>query len=121
MMVEGCNDSDVAYWIPTIRIRTRPSMRSRSFAGVLADEDAMAIELGGRVVGGIGIGLNSNQYRARIGYWIAAPERGKGICTCASALSPGTPSPRTSSTTRSDHGSGQCCLATGGGEGRLPA
>jgi RimJ/RimL family protein N-acetyltransferase len=83
-MVAGCNDSDVAYWIPTI---PHPYTAEHALAfirrEVLADHDAMAIELGGRVVGGIGIGLNSNQYRARIGYWIAAPERGKGICTRA--------------------------------------
>jgi len=38
------------------------------------------------VVGGIGIGLNSNDYRATVGYWMAAEARGQGICTRALRL-----------------------------------
>ena len=86
-MVAGCNDPDVAYWIPTI-----PHPYSEADALVFIrgevrnDHDAMAIELDGQVVGGIGIGLNSNDYRGTIGYWVAAPSRGQGLCTRAVRL-----------------------------------
>jgi RimJ/RimL family protein N-acetyltransferase len=86
-MVAGCNDPDVAYWIPTI---PHPYTVEHALAfirrEVLADHDAMAIELDGRVVGGISIGLNEHEYRATIGYWVAAPSRGQGVCTRALRL-----------------------------------
>ena len=43
----------------------------------------LAIALDGAVVGGIGVKVNSHDYRGRIGYWVAAPSRGRGICTQA--------------------------------------
>ena len=46
---------------------------------VLADHEAMAMRNVGRVVGGIGIGLNDHEYRATIGYWVAAANRGEGV------------------------------------------
>ena len=46
----------------------------------------MAIEIGGCVVGGIGMGLNSHGYRATVGYWVATSERGNGVCTRALRL-----------------------------------
>jgi RimJ/RimL family protein N-acetyltransferase len=46
----------------------------------------LAIDLDGRVVGGIGLGLNRHDYRGSIGYWVAKPERGNGICTRALTL-----------------------------------
>ena len=36
----------------------------------------MAIEVDGDVVGGIGMGMNAHDYRARIGYWCRAEARG---------------------------------------------
>jgi RimJ/RimL family protein N-acetyltransferase len=51
-----------------------------------ADHQALAIELDGRVVGGIGMGLNSHVYRATMGYWVAAPDRGHGVCSRALRL-----------------------------------
>jgi RimJ/RimL family protein N-acetyltransferase len=38
------------------------------------------------VVGGIGMGLNSHDYRATMGYWVAAGARGQGSCTRALRL-----------------------------------
>lgn len=83
-MVAGCNDPDVAWWIPTI---PSPYTRDDALAfirgEVRPDHQALAIEVAGRVVGGIGLGLNAHDYRGRLGYWVAADARGKGICTRA--------------------------------------
>ena len=53
---------------------------------VRPEHQALAIELDGRVVGGIGIGLNSHDYRGTLGYWMAAASRGRGTCTRALRL-----------------------------------
>jgi RimJ/RimL family protein N-acetyltransferase len=86
-MVAGCNDPEVAHWIPTI---PHPYTRDDAIAFIRrevdADHTAFAIELGGRVVGGIGMGLNQHEYRARMGYWVAADQRGRGTCTRALRL-----------------------------------
>ncbi len=86
-MVEGCNDPVVAHWIPTI---PHPYTKEDAIAfirgEVRSDHDALAVELDGRVVGGIGLGLNAHGYRGSIGYWIAEPARGRGTCTRALRL-----------------------------------
>jgi RimJ/RimL family protein N-acetyltransferase len=86
-MVAGCNDPEVARWIPTI---PHPYTEADALAfirgEVRPDHEAMAIELDGRVVGGIGIGLISNDYRGTLGYWMAASSRGRGTCTRALRL-----------------------------------
>ncbi len=86
-MVAGCNDPDVAYWIPTIpHPYTTEDARAFIRREVRPDADALAIELAGRVVGGIGMGVNAHDYRARLGYWIVASARGQGTCTRALRL-----------------------------------
>jgi RimJ/RimL family protein N-acetyltransferase len=86
-IVEGCNDPEVAHWIPTIpHPYTEEDARAFLRGEAVPAHEAMAVELGGRVVGGIGLGLSSSSYRASIGYWIAAPARGRGICTRALRL-----------------------------------
>jgi RimJ/RimL family protein N-acetyltransferase len=83
-MVVGCNDPEVAHWIPTI---PHPYTREDALAFIRGEvgpeHTALAVELDGRVVGGIGLGLNSHEYRATVGYWVAARARGRGICTRA--------------------------------------
>jgi len=37
----------------------------------------------GALLGSIDMGVNSHDYRGHIGYWIAAPARGRGVCTRA--------------------------------------
>jgi len=86
-MVAGCNDPEVARWIPTI---PHPYTEADALAfirgEVRPEHQALAIELDGRVVGGIGIGLNSHDYRGTLGYWMAAASRGRGTCTRALRL-----------------------------------
>ena len=86
-MVAGCNDPEVAWWIPTI---PHPYTEQDAIAfirgEVRPEHQALAIELDGSVVGGIGIGVNSQDYRGTLGYWIAAPARGHGTCTRALRL-----------------------------------
>lgn len=86
-MVAGCNDPEVAHWIPTIpHPYTSEDARAFIRRDVEGDHDAFAIELDGCVVGGIGIGLNSHAYRATVGYWVARSVRGRGVCTRALRL-----------------------------------
>jgi RimJ/RimL family protein N-acetyltransferase len=86
-LVAGCNDPEIAHWIPTIPY---PYARDDALAfirgDVRSDHEALAVELGGRLVGGIGLGMNSHGYRGTIGYWVAKPARGMGICTRAVRL-----------------------------------
>jgi RimJ/RimL family protein N-acetyltransferase len=86
-LVQGCNDPDVAHWIPTI---PHPYTRDDALAfirgEVRPEQHALAIELAGQVAGGIGMGLNSHEYRATMGYWVAARARGQGVCTRALRL-----------------------------------
>jgi RimJ/RimL family protein N-acetyltransferase len=83
-IVKGCNDPDIARWIPTIPSPYTEADALAFIRGeVLPEHQALAVELDGRVVGGIGMGVNAHDYRGRIGYWVAADERGKGTCTRA--------------------------------------
>jgi RimJ/RimL family protein N-acetyltransferase len=83
-LVVACNDSEIRHWIPVI---PSPYTERDALAFVRGeiqpDVDHFAITLGGTVVGSIGIGVNSQDYRGRIGYWVAATARGQGICTRA--------------------------------------
>jgi RimJ/RimL family protein N-acetyltransferase len=86
-IVEGCNDPDVARWIPTIPHPYNEEHALAFLRGEVAPADyRLAITLDGIVVGGIGMGVNSNDYRGRIGYWMAASSRGQGTCTRALRL-----------------------------------
>jgi RimJ/RimL family protein N-acetyltransferase len=86
-LVAGCNDPEIAYWIPTIpHPYSVDDARAFVRGEVRDDHDALAIELAGDVVGGIGLGVNAHQYRGPIGYWMAATARGRGVCTRALRL-----------------------------------
>ena len=83
-----CDDPEIAYWIPPI-----PSPYTEDDARTFISGEArpgeshsLAITLDGRIAGGIGIGVNANDYRGRIGYWVAADVRGRGVCTRALRL-----------------------------------
>jgi RimJ/RimL family protein N-acetyltransferase len=86
-LVAGCNDPEIAWWIPTIpHPYTEEDARAFLRGEAVPAHTALAIELDGHVVGGIGMGLNSHEYRATMGYWMAAGMRGRGICTQALRL-----------------------------------
>jgi len=86
-LVAAINDAEIAHWIPLI---PHPYTKEDAFAfirgEVLSDQVKLAIGLDDRLVGGIGMGVNSHDYRGTIGYWVARDARGQGICTRALRL-----------------------------------
>jgi RimJ/RimL family protein N-acetyltransferase len=86
-LAAGCNDPEVAWWIPTI-----PSPYSETDAlafirgEVAPDERSFAMTIRGAVVGGIGLNVDDQGHRGTIGYWVAADARGRGTCTRALRL-----------------------------------
>jgi RimJ/RimL family protein N-acetyltransferase len=87
-LVVACNDSEITRWIPVI---PSPYTERDALAFVRgevgsAPERSFAITQGEILVGAIGMSMNSMSYRGRIGYWIAAPARGRGVCTRALRL-----------------------------------
>ncbi len=84
-LVEACNDPEIARWIPLIPSPYTED-HARTFVAGTSEDYSLAITRGGVVVGAIGLGLNGPGYRGRIGYWVAAPVRGAGICTRALRL-----------------------------------
>ncbi len=86
-LVIACNDPEISHWIPLI-----PSPYTEEDAltfvrgDVRPEEQSLAMTLEGTVVGAIGLGVNSMNYRGRIGYWVAASARGRGVCTRALRL-----------------------------------
>jgi RimJ/RimL family protein N-acetyltransferase len=86
-LVDACNDLEIAHWIPLI-----PSPYTEEDAltfvrgDVRPEEQSLAMTLDGTVVGAIGLGVNSMNYRGRIGYWVSASVRGRGVCTRALRL-----------------------------------
>ncbi|MGH3133041.1 MAG: GNAT family N-acetyltransferase [Gaiellaceae bacterium] len=90
--VEGaCQDAEISRWIPWV-----PSPYSRADAetflrGCLESGDERypfaVVDAGTHaVLGSIDMGLNSQGYRGNVGYWVARPARGRGICTSALRL-----------------------------------
>lgn len=87
-LVVACNDPEITRWIPVI---PSPYTERDALAFVRgevgpAPERSFAITQGDILVGAIGMSMNSMSYRGRIGYWIAAPVRGRGVCTRALRL-----------------------------------
>ena len=86
-LVAACNDPEIPRWIPVI---PSPYTKQDALAfirgEVRPEEHSLAITLDGVFVGAIGMGVNSMNYRGRIGYWVAAPARGRGVCTRALRL-----------------------------------
>lgn len=86
-LVEACNDPEIPRWIPVI---PSPYTEEDGLAFVRGEirpaEHSLAITLDGVVAGAIGMGVNSENYQGRIGYWVAASARGRGVCTRALRL-----------------------------------
>ena len=86
-LVVACNDPEIAHWIPLIPTPyTEEDALTFVRGDVRPEEQSLAMALEGTVVGAIGLGVNSMNYRGRIGYWVAAPARGRGVCTRALRL-----------------------------------
>jgi len=84
-LVVACNDREITRWIPVI---PSPYTEADGLAFVRGDvtgapEHSFAMTTDDAVVGAIGLSVNSMGYRGTIGYWVAAPARGRGICTRA--------------------------------------
>jgi len=87
VLVRECNDDAIRRWLPAIpRPYTDEHARAFVHGETMPDETSLAITIAGEVVGAIGITPNAHGYRAAIGYWVAAPARGRGICTRALRL-----------------------------------
>jgi RimJ/RimL family protein N-acetyltransferase len=86
-LVAACNDPGIRWWIPLI---PSPYTEQDALAfvrgEVTPDERSFAMTVGDSVAGSIGLSLNSHGYKGRVGYWVAAPARGCGLCTRALRL-----------------------------------
>jgi len=82
----ACNDPEIAYWIPPIPSPYTEDDARAFISGEPGESHSLAITLEGRIAGGIGMGVNTHDYRGRIGYWVAAGARGRGVCTRALRL-----------------------------------
>jgi RimJ/RimL family protein N-acetyltransferase len=86
-LVAAINDAEISHWIPLIpHPYTKDDASAFIRDEVLPDQVKLAVEFAGRLVGGIGMGVNSHDYRGTIGYWVTRDERGQGICTRALRL-----------------------------------
>ena len=84
----ACRDAEIARWIPWIPVPyTREHAEAYLRACLEAGENryplAIADGENGGALGSIDLRLNSQGYRGHIGYWVAAQERGRGVCTRA--------------------------------------
>ena len=85
-IVAACNDPDIQKWIPLIpRPYTDEDARAFVRGEVTGDSQQLAITEGGRVVGSIGMAVNSSR-TGHIGYWCARGARGRGVTTRALRL-----------------------------------
>jgi RimJ/RimL family protein N-acetyltransferase len=86
-LVEACNDPEIPRWIPAIPSPyTVENARAFVRGEIQPEVDHLAITMRGAVVGAIGIGVNAANRRGTIGYWVARPARGHGVCTRALRL-----------------------------------
>jgi RimJ/RimL family protein N-acetyltransferase len=83
-LVVAIDDPEIAHWIPLIpHPYTEADARAFLDGEVAPAEHRLAITLVDSIVGGIGMSVNSHDYRGTIGYWVARDARGHGICTRA--------------------------------------
>lgn len=89
VVAAACSDPEIPRWIPWVPVpytRDHGEAYVRSCLDAGDDRYAFAIAdaATGDVVGSIDLRLNSpHGYRGHVGYWVAAPARGRGICTRA--------------------------------------
>ena len=92
-LVKACNDPEITRWIPVIPspyteedARAFIGGTSRSAPEYSVPEHSLAMVADGSLAGAIGMSVASMNHRGRIGYWVAASARGRGVCTRALAL-----------------------------------
>jgi RimJ/RimL family protein N-acetyltransferase len=84
----ACSDPEIARWIPWIPVPyTSEHAEAYLHACAEAGDDryplAIAEAESGEVLGSIDLRLNAQGYRGHVGYWVAEPARGRGVCTHA--------------------------------------
>ena len=87
-LVVACNDPEIVRWIPVI---PSPYTEQDALAFISGEarpelDYSLAITREDVVVGSIGMTVDAMGYLGRIGYWVAAPARGAGVCTRALRL-----------------------------------
>ena len=90
-VVAACQDTAISYWIPWVPNPYSKKDAERFLRGCLESGDErwpFAIEDAGtgELLGSIDMYLNGERYRGHIGYWVAEPARGRGVCTHALRL-----------------------------------
>ena len=86
-LVEACNEEQIRHWLPGIPVPyTAEHALSYVRGEVNPEERAFAIAVDDVASGSIGLRMNAHGYRGSIGYWVAAPVRGRGVCTRALRL-----------------------------------
>jgi RimJ/RimL family protein N-acetyltransferase len=90
-LTEACQDAAIAYWIPFVprpysRADAETYIRATLESGAERVPFAMVDAETGELLGSIDMGVNSHSYRGHIGYWVAEPARGRGVCTGALRL-----------------------------------
>jgi RimJ/RimL family protein N-acetyltransferase len=90
-VVAACQDPAISYWIPWVprpyanedaETFLRGCLESGDERRPFAIEDAET----GELLGSIDMFLNGERYRGHLGYWVAGPARGRGVCTRALRL-----------------------------------
>jgi RimJ/RimL family protein N-acetyltransferase len=87
----ACQDPEISHWIPFVpHPYTRADAEHYVRACVASDEAERRpfaiVDPSGHLLGSIDLRINSHQYRGHVGYWVAAPARGRGVCTDALRL-----------------------------------
>jgi RimJ/RimL family protein N-acetyltransferase len=91
VVLDACQDPAISHWIPWV---PSPYTREDAEAFLRACVDSGderhpfaidAVETGG-LLGSIEMRLDPQRVRGHIGYWVAGPARGRGICTRALRL-----------------------------------
>jgi RimJ/RimL family protein N-acetyltransferase len=87
----ACHDPEISRWIPFVprpytRADAETYLRECIESGPERYPFAVVDPETGELLGSIDMGLNSHSYRGHIGYWVAKPVRGRGVCTHALRL-----------------------------------
>jgi len=88
---EACQDPEISRWIPFVPSPYTLEDAQTYIRGCVESPDqrfpfAVVEPSGGALLGSIDMGLNSHGYRGHIGYWVAAPARGRGVAARALRL-----------------------------------